>query len=93
MIAFACGLLIVTCSLFGFNAIIVLKAHLFELTFAFSPSPIFKYNQLTFQAMCQAGVISQTLDGCCLLICGFDNFKQVFVVLQVESVFLLVSIL
>jgi hypothetical protein len=33
MIAFACVVLVVTCSWFGFNAIIV--THLFELTFEF----------------------------------------------------------
>jgi hypothetical protein len=42
MIEFACGLMVTTCSWFGFNAIIV--THLFEHTFEFAP--IFKDNKL-----------------------------------------------
>jgi hypothetical protein len=71
MIAFACGWLVVTCSWFGFNAIIV--THLFELTFEFAP--IVKDNKLRLRVMCQPGVMKQILGGCCWLICGFDNFK------------------
>jgi hypothetical protein len=73
MIAFACGLLVVTCSWFGFNAII--DTHLFELTFEFAYVPIVKDNKLRSRITCQPGVMKQILDGCCWLICGFDNFK------------------
>jgi hypothetical protein len=44
MIAFAYDWYVVTCSWFGFNAIIVLYTHLFELTFEFAP--IVKDNKL-----------------------------------------------
>jgi hypothetical protein len=44
MIAFACGLMVVTCSLLGLNAIFVLHTHLFELTFEFASSTIVKHN-------------------------------------------------
>jgi hypothetical protein len=41
-----CGLLVVTCSWFGFNAIIVLYTHLLELTFEFTCISIVKDNEL-----------------------------------------------
>jgi hypothetical protein len=61
MIAFACELMGMTCSWFGFNAIIV--THLFELTFEFAP--IVKDNKLKSRVTCQPGVMKQILDGCC----------------------------
>jgi hypothetical protein len=73
MISFACVLLVVTCRWFGFNAIIV--THLLELTFEFAITPIVKENKLRSRVMCQPGVMKQILDGCCWLICGFDDFK------------------
>jgi hypothetical protein len=73
MIAFACGWYVVTCSWFGFNSIIVI--HLFELTFELAWCPIVKDNKLRSRVTCQPGVMKQILDGCCWLICGFDNFK------------------
>jgi hypothetical protein len=75
MIAFACAWMVVICSWFGLNAIIVLHTHLFELTFEFSSFPIVKDNKLRSRVTCQPGVMKQILDGCCWLICGFDNFK------------------
>jgi hypothetical protein len=42
MIAFACEWKVVTCSWFGFNAIIVLDTHLFELTFESAILPFSK---------------------------------------------------
>jgi hypothetical protein len=42
IISFACGMLVVTYSWFGFNAIIVLQTHLFELTFEFPSISIVK---------------------------------------------------
>jgi hypothetical protein len=71
MIAFACGWYVVTCSWFGFNAIVV--THLFKLTFEVAPTV--KDNKLKSRVMCQLGVLKQILDGCCWLICGFNNFK------------------
>jgi hypothetical protein len=65
MIAFACVMLVVTCSWFGFNAVIVLHTHLFELTFELAYNPIVKDNKLRSQVMCQPGVMKQILDGCC----------------------------
>jgi hypothetical protein len=65
MIAFAYGLMVVTYSWFGFNAIIVLHTHLFELTFEFANIPILNDNKLRSRVMCQPGVIKQILDGCC----------------------------
>jgi hypothetical protein len=75
MIAFACVYIVVTCSWFGLNAIIVLFKNLFELTFESAYTPIIKYNKLRSRVTCQPGVMKQILDGCCWLICGFDNFK------------------
>jgi hypothetical protein len=49
MIAFACGLMIVTCSWFGFNTIIV--THLFEVTFEFAHVPIVKDNKLRSESI------------------------------------------
>jgi hypothetical protein len=72
MIAFACGCFVVTCSWFGFNAIIVLHTHLFEVTFEFAPTPIVKDNKLRLRVTCQPGVMEQILDGGGWLICGFD---------------------
>jgi hypothetical protein len=100
MIAFACIILVVTYSWFGFNAIIVLHTHLFELTFEFTPTTIVKYNKLRSGVTCQPGVMKQILGGCCWLIFYFENFKPtsaVFLFLslwvQAESVFWLVSLL
>jgi hypothetical protein len=73
MIVFTCGLLVVTCSWFGFNAIIV--TYLFELTFEFASTPINEDNKLRLWVTCQPGVMKQILDGCCSLIRGFNNFK------------------
>jgi hypothetical protein len=78
MIAFSHGWCVVTCSCFGFNAIIVLHTHLFELTFEFAYIPIIKDNKLRSRVTCQPGVMKQILDGCCWLICGFDDFKTTF---------------
>jgi hypothetical protein len=44
MIAFACGLMVVSCSWFGFNAIIVFHKNLLEDTFEFANTPIVKDN-------------------------------------------------
>jgi hypothetical protein len=77
MIAFDFGLMVVTCSWFGFNAIIV--THLFEPTF--ESAPIVKDDKLRSQASFQSGVMKQILDGCCWFICCFDNFKTTCVVL------------
>jgi hypothetical protein len=44
MIELACGLIVVTCSWFSFNVIIV--THFFELTFEFTRIPIVKDNKL-----------------------------------------------
>jgi hypothetical protein len=63
MIAFSCGLMVVTCSWFGFSAIIV--THLFELKFEFTHNPIVKGNKLKSRLTCQPGVMKQILDGCC----------------------------
>jgi hypothetical protein len=49
MIAFAYGWYVVTCSWFGFNAIIV--THLIKLTFEFAP--IVKDNKLRSRVTCQ----------------------------------------
>jgi hypothetical protein len=65
MIAFACVMSVVTCSWFGFNAIIVRSTHLFELTFDFAHIPIVKDNKLRLRVTCQPGVMKQILDGCC----------------------------
>jgi hypothetical protein len=62
MIAFAYGLMVVTCSWFGFNAMIV--THLFEITFEFAHFSIVKDNKLRLRVTCQPGVMKQTLDGC-----------------------------
>jgi hypothetical protein len=72
MIALACLWMVVTCSWFGFNAIIV--THLFEHTFELANPPIFKDNKMTLRVTCQPGVVKQILGGC-WLICGFNNFK------------------
>jgi hypothetical protein len=77
MIAFDCGWYVVTCSWFGFNAIVV--THLFELTFEFANTPIVKEKKLRSRVTCQLGVIKQIQDGCCWLICSFDNFKTISV--------------
>jgi hypothetical protein len=53
--------MVVTCSCFGFNAIIV--THLFELTFEFSHVPIVKEKKLRLRVTCQPGVMKQNLDG------------------------------
>jgi hypothetical protein len=63
MIAFACLMLVVTCSWFGFNSIIIQVTHLFELTFEFAP--IVKDNKLSSWETCQPGVMKQILDGFC----------------------------
>jgi hypothetical protein len=55
MIAFACGLMVVTCSWFGFNAIIV--THLLEIKFEFTNPPIVKDNKLRLWVVRQPGVI------------------------------------
>jgi hypothetical protein len=65
MIAFACGLVVVTCSWFGFNAMIVDFTHLLELTFEFDNNPIVKDNKLRLRVTRQPGVMKQILDGCC----------------------------
>jgi hypothetical protein len=89
---------VVTFSCFSFNAIIVI--HLLELTFEFSHTPSFNDNKFRSRVTWQPGVIKQILDGCCWLICDFDNFKPTSDVLldlllwvQAESVFWLVSLL
>jgi hypothetical protein len=73
MTAFACGWFVVTCSLFGFNAIIVI--HLFELMFEFATIPLVKEYKMRSRVTCQPGVIKQILDGCCWLICGLNIFE------------------
>jgi hypothetical protein len=65
MIAIACVVLVVTGSWFGFNAIIALHTHLFELTFEFDPIVKDKDNKLRSRVTCQPGVMKQILDGCC----------------------------
>jgi hypothetical protein len=73
MIAYACEWMVVSCSWFGFNAIIV--THLLKLTLEFASSPIVKDNKLRSRVTCQPGVMKRILDRCCCLICGFNNFK------------------
>jgi hypothetical protein len=63
MIAFACELYIVTCSWFGFNAIIVFQTNLFELTFEFASFSIVKDNRLRSRVTCQQVDVKQVLDG------------------------------
>jgi hypothetical protein len=75
MIAFACRLMVLTCSWFGFNDIIVLHTHLFEPTFEVAHFHIVKDNKLRSRVTCQPGTMKQILNGCCWLICGFNNFK------------------
>jgi hypothetical protein len=58
MIAFACVLLVVTCSWFGYNAKIVLHANLFEITLEFASIPIVKDNKLRLRVTCQPGVMN-----------------------------------
>jgi hypothetical protein len=65
MIAFARQLMVLTCSWLGFNIIIVLHTNLFEVTFEFSHSEIFKDNKLILRLTSQSGVMKQILDGCC----------------------------
>jgi hypothetical protein len=80
MIAFACGLWVVTCSWFCFNAIVVLHKKLFELTLAFFHVLNVKDNKLRLRIMCQPGGMKQSLDGCCWLICGLKilNLPMVY---------------
>jgi hypothetical protein len=61
MIVFACGLLVVTCSWFGINAIIAFDIQLFELTFEFAYTPIVKRSRVK----CQPGVMKQILNRYC----------------------------
>jgi hypothetical protein len=61
MIAFDFVWNVVTYSLFGFNAIIVI--HLLELTFEFAPIPIVKDNKLRSRVTCQPGAMKQNLGG------------------------------
>jgi hypothetical protein len=63
MIAFTCEWYVVTCSWFGFNAVIV--THLHELTFEFAL--IFKDNKLSSRVTYQPGVMKQIQDEsrCC----------------------------
>jgi hypothetical protein len=63
MIAFACVLMVVTCSWFGLNAMFV--TYLYELTFELAHTPIVKDNKLRLRVTCQLGVMKQILDGCC----------------------------
>jgi hypothetical protein len=56
MIKSICGLMVVTFSQFGFNAIIVLHKYLFEVTFELALIPIIKDNKLRIQVTCQLGV-------------------------------------
>jgi hypothetical protein len=65
MIAFVCVVFVVTGGWFGFNAIIILHTHLFELTFEFDPIVKDKDNKLRLWVTCQPGVMKQILDGCC----------------------------
>jgi hypothetical protein len=65
MIEFACVVLVVTYICFGFNAMIVLHTHLFELMFGFAHTPIVKDNKLRSRVTCQPGVMKQILGGCC----------------------------
>jgi hypothetical protein len=65
MIAFACGLVVVSYSWFGFNAIIFFHTHLFELMFEFIHTPIVKDNKLMSRVTCQPDIMKQILDGCC----------------------------
>jgi hypothetical protein len=65
MIVFARGLMVVTCSSFGFDAMIFLHIHLFEVMFEFSNTSIVKDNELRSRVTCQPGVMKQILDGCC----------------------------
>jgi hypothetical protein len=67
MIAFACAAIGVACSLYGFNTIIVLHAHLFEFKFEYACFRIVKDNKLRLWVTCQPGVMKQMMDGygCC----------------------------
>jgi hypothetical protein len=58
MISFACGWYVVTFSWFGFDAIIVLHTHLFELTF--EVAPIVKGNKLRLRVTCLSGVMKKS---------------------------------
>jgi hypothetical protein len=98
MIAYACRLMVVTCSWFGFNGIIV--THLLKLTFEFPYIFIVKDSKLRLRVTFQPGVMKQILDVCWWLICGFDNFQtsqrwflDLSLWVQAESVFWLVSFL
>jgi hypothetical protein len=58
---------VVTCSWFGFNAMIV--THLFELTIEFSHTPIVKDNKLRLQVTFQPGVMKKSwMDVAALLV-------------------------
>jgi hypothetical protein len=57
MIKFACSVMVVTFSWFGFNAFIFLHKTLFELTFEFAFCHIVKDNKLRLQTMCKQVVL------------------------------------
>jgi hypothetical protein len=71
MIAFSCGLMVLTCIWFDFNVIVT---HFLELMLEFAHYPIVKDKKLRLQVTWQSGIMKQILDGCCWLICGIDNF-------------------
>jgi hypothetical protein len=60
-----------TCSRFGFNAIVL--THLFEFTFEFVP--IVKDNKLRTGITCQSGIMKQILGGSSRFGIGLDNLK------------------
>jgi hypothetical protein len=76
MIVLACRLMVVTFIWFGFNAIIVFRTHLFELTFEFTHFPIVKNNKLRSRVTSQPSVMKQILDGCCWLILALTISNQ-----------------
>jgi hypothetical protein len=47
--------------------------------FEFSRNSIVKDNKLRLRVTCQPGVMKQILDGCCWLVCSFNNFKPAWV--------------
>jgi hypothetical protein len=77
MIAFACGVMVVTCIWFGFNVIIVLDAHLVEVMFEFSLNPVVNDNKLRSQVTCQSDSMKQSLDGCLLTYLWLQQFQTI----------------
>jgi hypothetical protein len=62
MITITCGLLVVTSIRFGFNAMIVLHAHLSKFTFEFSSALFVKVNKSRFQVKSWMDVVELFVD-------------------------------